>query len=60
MNNIKVGDAKLLIGGKNDAYDDQERNGYKLPERNSKFLTEEVMQKIKDKAMYCPRYDSLV
>ena len=43
MSNINLGQAKLLIGGKSDAYDALERNGYKLPERNSKFLTDEVM-----------------
>jgi hypothetical protein len=54
---IGFDESKKFIREKKDFHNALERNGYVCPDIDSKFTNGDVLLAIKDKKMYCPRYE---
>jgi hypothetical protein len=52
--------ARERVGNKKEYYEALERNGFKMPAYKGQFVTSDVLIKIRNGEMYCPRYTDLV
>ena len=59
-NMIGFTDAKRLVKNKADYHDALTRNGYFMPKLKGNFLTSEALIAIREKRMFCPRYDNMI
>ena len=57
---IGFSDAKKLVSNKTDYHEACTRNGFAMPKLKGSFVTSEVLIAIRERKMYCPRYENMV
>ena len=53
-------DARQLVQNKAEYHEALVRNGSVMPALQGSFVTSEVLIAIREKRMYCPRYDNMI
>jgi hypothetical protein len=53
-------DAKKLVSNKADYHEACIRNGFAMPKLKGSFVTSEVLIAIRERRMYCPRFENMV